>query len=161
MRTEQKHSDILAGWLISDRSAYEQLINIYYPPLCYFAFQLVDDYALAEEIVLAAFQRLWNSRQSFKTISAIKLFLYVRVRENSFLTLRQSSCPHITSAAFSPSCYIVQAVGYNFHDDVCLLPPNFLIAYLNPQRLLDEHQYNGNFHFFRDVFQDKQKQQVF
>lgn len=107
MRSEQKHSDILAAWLISDRSAYEQLVNIYYPPLCYFAFQLVDDYSLAEEAVLAAFQQLWDNRQSFKTISAIKLFLYVTVRENSLQALRQPNWQYTTSATIPPSCYIV------------------------------------------------------
>lgn len=107
MSGEQKKSDIMVSWLISDRSAYEQLMNTYYPPLCYFAFQLVDDYSLAEEIVLAAFQRLWNSRQLFKSATAIKLFLYVSVRENSLQALRQSKRHYHTSATISSSCYSV------------------------------------------------------
>lgn len=69
--------------------AFRELMAMYYPVLVRFAADLTDDSPMAEDIAEEAFIQLWNRLPSFGTLMAIRKFLWVAARNDSFDTLRK------------------------------------------------------------------------
>lgn len=66
---------------MSDLANVEQLFKSYYKKLCHFAWQLLDNKALVEDIVQDAFMSYWNDQQLLaENEIAIKNYLYSTVR---------------------------------------------------------------------------------
>jgi RNA polymerase sigma-70 factor (ECF subfamily) len=70
--------------------ALHTLVKEYYKPLCLFADRLIKDSAAAEDIVGETFVKLWNRKGDFETVSNIKAFLYITVRNASLNFLKQA-----------------------------------------------------------------------
>ena len=76
--------------------AFTKVYNIYYPRLCYFAYKLTDNEGEGQDIVAESFSKLWNLHANFESITNIKAFLYITVRNNclnflKFTDRRQSA----------------------------------------------------------------------
>jgi len=72
-----------------DITGFNYLFNLYYRPLCYFAFTLLQDQSVAEEIVDDSFLKLWKRQQLYDKEILIKAFLYSTVRNASLSRLRK------------------------------------------------------------------------
>jgi RNA polymerase sigma-70 factor (ECF subfamily) len=73
-------SECLQAFERGDESALSYLLKVYYPGLCYFAERKVRIKSVAEDIVEEAFIKLWSRRPHFESLSSIKAFLYVIIR---------------------------------------------------------------------------------
>lgn len=69
-----------------DEHAMRQLYDMYYKPIRYFAFRLVDNTQDAEDIAVESFIKVWTNRMDFDTIQSVKSFLYT-VARNACLNL--------------------------------------------------------------------------
>src|SRR6185312_12498333 len=67
-----------------DEAAMRQLYKECYTPLCYYAFQIINDEDYAAGIVSETFGKAWNQRTRFNTEKHLKNFLY-RVTRNECL----------------------------------------------------------------------------
>ena len=61
----------------------------HYAPLSYFAYRLVEDKLLAEEMASEAFIKLWEHREKFTTPAYLKNWLYNTVRNAAIDHLRK------------------------------------------------------------------------
>ncbi len=65
-----------------DQRAMAPIFKLYNKSLYYFARQLVDNDGQAEDIVADAFIKLWQRSGDFDSLSGIKSFMYVTVRNS-------------------------------------------------------------------------------
>lgn len=73
---------------VGDGPDIELLFKNYYQRLCYFAVQIINDKAAAEDIAQEAFVKYWNKKSDFNNESAAKTFLYVTVRNACLNVIR-------------------------------------------------------------------------
>nr|WP_320120419.1 RNA polymerase sigma-70 factor [uncultured Marinifilum sp.] len=85
MTTNSLFSRIKSG----DAKAFEELFNQLYPSMCVLAREYVKDDGVAEDIAQESFIKLWNSREKYDSISSLKSFLYVMVKNMSLNHLRR------------------------------------------------------------------------
>jgi RNA polymerase sigma-70 factor (family 1) len=81
-------TDILIKFRKGDDKALALIFKHYHKGLYYFAKQLVHDEQQAEDIVAAAFVKLWQRHGDFNSLSNIKSFLYVTIRNGCYDYLR-------------------------------------------------------------------------
>lgn len=68
--------------------AFQQIYLKYYRPVCYFAYNLVNDMSQAEDIASETFSKLWVLRQNFNEMPSVKSFLYTAARNASLNYLK-------------------------------------------------------------------------
>ncbi len=75
-------SDLLLRLRRGSQSAFDVLFRRFHPALCFFAKRLALSLppGEAEEIVLDAFLKLWQRREHFSDLQAVKAFLYITTR---------------------------------------------------------------------------------
>jgi len=74
MNTDELWKKVQRG----DLSSFETLYGIFYPGLCRYAFQLLNDHFLAEETVQDVFLKLWETRHHvYSQDSSLKNYLYL------------------------------------------------------------------------------------
>jgi RNA polymerase sigma-70 factor (ECF subfamily) len=86
-----KESNILYQINQKDIFGYEYLFDNYYPSLCGYASRFINQKHLAEDIVQEVFLKLWKSESSFDSLSALKSYLYISVRNASLNINRNNS----------------------------------------------------------------------
>jgi RNA polymerase sigma-70 factor (ECF subfamily) len=59
---------------------FEKVFHLFHPALCFFARRLVNDAAIAEDIVTDVFVKFWEKRSDFNTVYSVKAFLYISTR---------------------------------------------------------------------------------
>ena len=59
-----------------DEDAFNQLFNLYYSRLCFFADQLIHDFDLCRSIVQDVFVDVWINRESLDIRFSLKSFLF-------------------------------------------------------------------------------------
>ncbi|MBO9204999.1 MULTISPECIES: RNA polymerase sigma factor [Niastella] len=59
---------------------FEKVFQLFHPALCFFARRLVNDPAIAQDIVTDVFVKLWQKQDDFKTMYSAKAFLYISTR---------------------------------------------------------------------------------
>lgn len=69
-------------------TAFSQIFDLHYRPLCYFAGTMLDDAGEVEDVVSEVFVKLWQKASDFDTISSIKGFLYVSTKNRCIDRLR-------------------------------------------------------------------------
>lgn len=62
--------------------AFRELFDLFNTRLCFFASQLLLSEEEAEDVVQEAFVKLWERKNDFNDISAIKAFLYITVKHS-------------------------------------------------------------------------------
>lgn len=77
---------LIAALNAGDERALRQLLNVYYEPICNFAYQLIGNMQEAEDIAGDTFIKIWNKRSDFDNFLSLKSFLYTATR-NACLTL--------------------------------------------------------------------------
>lgn len=89
MRTHQHlDSNAFSAFREGDHAAFRLVFDTYYQPLYYFIKKLIVNREEAEEITLNSFQKLFERHAVIETASAIKAFLFITARNNSFDYLR-------------------------------------------------------------------------
>jgi RNA polymerase sigma-70 factor, ECF subfamily len=74
-----------------DIKEFEQLFKKYYEPLCRYAFTVVKDMDVAEEIVQELFYGYWKGRATLSIQLSLNAYLYRAVKNNSLSYLRQQA----------------------------------------------------------------------
>jgi RNA polymerase sigma-70 factor (family 1) len=87
---EPRPDDLVASFRSGDKWALEQLYGMHNRTLCYFASSLTRNHELAEEIVSDTFIKLFRLRSNFDSLTNIRAFLYITVRNACFNAIRQS-----------------------------------------------------------------------
>lgn len=76
----------------------DHYFGLYYAPLTYFAFKLLEDQYLAEEIASEAFIKLWCHREQLSEEGSIKAWLYSTVRNAAIDHLRKAKRLRVSEA---------------------------------------------------------------
>lgn len=66
-----------------DIREFEDLFHRYYEPLCRFAFRIVNDMEMAEDIVQDFFYNLWKNHATLSFKLSFKAYLYHSIRNNA------------------------------------------------------------------------------
>jgi len=74
-----------------DITAFEQIFREFYEPLCLFAFKIVEDKDVAEEIVQEFFYRYWENRKQMKIKISLKSYFFQSIRNNALKYLRHET----------------------------------------------------------------------
>jgi RNA polymerase sigma-70 factor (family 1) len=74
----QQHT--IAALQNGDRNALDEIFDEFFNALCFFANKYLDDKLESEDIVIHAFFKLWERRDTFVSVSSIKAFLYISVK---------------------------------------------------------------------------------
>ena len=77
--------DVVHQW---DDAALGMLYRNFYKALVAFSWQMVEEQTVAEELVQDAFVKIWQQRNTYKTIGALRAWLYNTVRNASISHLR-------------------------------------------------------------------------
>jgi RNA polymerase sigma-70 factor (family 1) len=59
---------------------FEKVFHLFNPALVFFARRLVNDAAIAQDIVTEVFVKLWQKQADFETVYSAKAFLYISTR---------------------------------------------------------------------------------
>jgi RNA polymerase sigma-70 factor (ECF subfamily) len=63
-----------------DESAFRSIFRNYYPSLCHFAFQFLNDRELAEETVQDLFVKFWEKKETLNIENSVKHYLFRAVK---------------------------------------------------------------------------------
>ena len=66
---------------------FREVFNRFYLPLKAYAFRIIDDETIVEDFVQDSFLHIWQARERFYSIPAIKSFLYTTVRNSCLIYL--------------------------------------------------------------------------
>lgn len=75
------------GLAVGDTEALERLITRYWEPLTFYAFRMLGDMALAEDVVQEVFIRIWAGRVTWRPRS-VRAYLLYTTRTNALEQLR-------------------------------------------------------------------------
>jgi RNA polymerase sigma-70 factor (family 1) len=67
-----------------DSFAYKELFSAFYNPLLRFAIMLVKSKEQAEEVVSDVFLNVWEKRKRINSISNLKVYLFIAVKNTAF-----------------------------------------------------------------------------
>jgi RNA polymerase sigma-70 factor (family 1) len=82
-------SAVVEGFRKGENPAVKHLFELHYRPLCYFAEQLLQDQAEAEDVVVEVFLKLVRKKEDFDNLGDIRAFLYQATRNACFDVLRK------------------------------------------------------------------------
>lgn len=80
--------ELLHGLADGDQVAFRQIFELLLRPLCFFAEKLIGQKEEAEDAASIAFQKLWQRRNDFSSLTAVRSFLYTTVRNQCLDILR-------------------------------------------------------------------------
>lgn len=81
---EYNDSLLLADFRAGKESAFDLVFHRLYSPLCLFARRILDDDYTAEDLVQDVFVKLWQKHLDFDSLSSIRAFLYISVKNACF-----------------------------------------------------------------------------
>lgn len=73
---EQSEAEIIADVTTGSEMAFERFFKTYYESLCAYAYVLLHDRDLAEEMVQQVFYKLWEKKEQLNIHTSVKAFLY-------------------------------------------------------------------------------------
>ena len=79
MQTAKEKDDYLQFFRNGDEKGFTYYFEAFYPAMLFYAFRLVKDKVIAENIVEESFIRLWRDHVSYETEREIRLALYINV----------------------------------------------------------------------------------
>ena len=71
------------------RKTFDEIFVELYVPLCYFSNTILDNNALAEDVVQSVFLKFWEQREKLDKIINLKAYIYKSVRNASIDRLRK------------------------------------------------------------------------
>ena len=81
--------EIIRKFKSGDESGLRLLFDLYYSPLCVFAYKYFDSYDKAEDIVQEAFITLWEKNRLIDFKGSVKAYLFSIVRNNSIDKIKE------------------------------------------------------------------------
>jgi RNA polymerase sigma-70 factor (family 1) len=75
----------------SDRLAFRELFNNYYPRLLNYSFVIIKNHESAEDIVLEVLHSIWVKRDKLKWIERFETYLYVCTKNKTLDQIRKNS----------------------------------------------------------------------
>lgn len=69
----------------------DEAFRCYYKPLCLYAMHYLHDIDLVEDVVQDCFAELWGRMNAEKTVSSVKSYLYMMVRNSCLDTLKKDN----------------------------------------------------------------------
>lgn len=69
----------------------DEAFRCYYKPLCLYAMHYLHDMYLVEDVVQDCFVELWERMNDEKTVSSVKAYLYMMVRNRCLDTLKKGN----------------------------------------------------------------------
>jgi RNA polymerase sigma-70 factor (ECF subfamily) len=88
---QKEDPNILKRLKKEDQTAYKELFDLYYIPLCIYSLKIVDSYDEAEDIVQEIFVNFWNQKLHNRIEKTIRSYLFTSVKNNSLLYLKKSN----------------------------------------------------------------------
>jgi RNA polymerase sigma-70 factor (family 1) len=88
MRILYNDAELLAYLKRGDAPAFDQVYNLYFKSLCYFAEKITGDGASAEDIATESFVKLLQKNPDFETLQHLRSFLYTSTRNACIDLLR-------------------------------------------------------------------------
>ncbi len=87
----EKFDDILLLNQIreGDESAFKQLFEAYFTPLCRFVHVFISETQIVEELVMDIFLYVWENREKLQIQLSFKAYLFQAARNRALNTLRQ------------------------------------------------------------------------
>jgi len=79
MQTAKQKDDYLQLFRDGDEKGFSYYFEAFYPAMLFYAFRLVKDRVIAENIVEESFIRLWKNHVTFEMEKEIRLALYINV----------------------------------------------------------------------------------
>ena len=83
------------------RSEFEKVFQLFHPALCFFARRLVNDAAIAQDIVTDVFVKFWQRQSDFKTVYSVKAFLYISTRNACLNHIKRLQRDSVMKSGFS------------------------------------------------------------
>ena len=75
----------------SDRLAFRELFNNYYPRLLNYSFVIIKNHESSEDIVLEVLHSIWEKRDKLKWIERFETYLYVCTKNKTLDQIRKNS----------------------------------------------------------------------
>ena len=86
--TEQNEKYLISRLKRSDREAFEQLFEHYYPIVLSFANSMLRNKAVTEDLLQNVFMRIWANREKLDENKRLKNYLLVAIRNEVYYHLR-------------------------------------------------------------------------
>lgn len=84
------NTSLINGLREGNTRSMSDLFDEYYSALCYFAEGIIHNKEEAKDITVVAFNKLWERRENFESIAAVKSFLYMVTRNACYDFLRHN-----------------------------------------------------------------------
>ncbi|RAI98644.1 RNA polymerase sigma-70 factor (ECF subfamily) [Chitinophaga skermanii] len=81
----------ITGFSTGDEKAFQQVFDLLFRPLCFFAGKFTGQKEEAEDAVSQAFHKLWIHRAGFNALPAIRTFLYTTVKNHCLDLLKHKA----------------------------------------------------------------------
>jgi RNA polymerase sigma-70 factor (family 1) len=86
--------DLITGLSKGERTAFQQLYNQYYTPLCTYSKRFTKSKEIAEEVVQDVFLKLWERQGRFMITTSLKAYLFASVRNHCLDHLKHLQIVH-------------------------------------------------------------------
>lgn len=153
-----QEDDLIAALRLGNEDAFTEVYKRLYQRIYLFANKFVDQAADAQDLTAETFAQLWQRRQTFNSLDAVRAFLFVTVRNKCFNLLkhrnmkeeRRSELLQLLNDEDSGDFYLEQIhieVMKKIYAEVEKLPPRmkeiFLLSYqegLKPAQIAERLQ---------------------
>ena len=88
-KTDHTAEEYFLAFREGEERGFDYYFHLNYKPLLRFAFSIVNNISVAEDVVEDCFINLWKKRKTIASASAVKSFLYTSVRNASVDHLRK------------------------------------------------------------------------
>lgn len=76
-------NNFFSEWHDGKGAAIQRLFDYYYQPLCKYAYRIVEDRCLVEDIVAESFDKIWRLRNRFDDLNSLLAYLYTITKNAS------------------------------------------------------------------------------
>ncbi len=98
-------------------NALKKVFETFYRSLCNYAFQFLNDYDMAEEVVQGLFVKLWEKRSGLAIESSLKSYLFRSVRNQCFNLIQHEKVKKLHEERIRESL-----ISENAEDDYYISP---------------------------------------
>lgn len=113
---KKKEKQLLKAIKNADESAFEEVYNQYYNPLCAFASTLVKENA--EDIVQEVFISFWNKKNDLEINTSLQSYLYKSVYNSSLNFIKKLEKIKVDGTALTDSLLYSKITTIDLNDEV-------------------------------------------
>jgi len=89
MKKKEVEEAYMVDFQRGEKDAFRKIYHLHYGPLCYFAYNLLLNQELAEQVAHKNLVKIYGFRKIFSSASLLKSFLYVSTRNNCLDYIRE------------------------------------------------------------------------